>query len=50
MAILDVEEVAYMSSHLLLKYMVFDTDISDGVAKLRLVIILVCIVHHHQCT
>ena len=35
MAIPYVEEVAHVSSYPLLEYMGFDTDISDGVAKMR---------------
>ena len=35
MDILDVEEVAHVSSYHLLEYMGFGTDFSDGVAKMR---------------
>ena len=50
MNIPDVEEVLCVSIYPLLEYMGFDTDISDGVAKMRAATLLVDIVCLHQCT
>ena len=46
----DVEEVLHVSSYPLLESMGFDTDISDGVTKMRAATILGDIVRLHKCT
>ena len=50
MAIPYVEEILCVSSYLLLYSMVFDTEISDEVAKMRAVTLLGEIIRLHQCT
>ena len=45
-----VEEVLNVSSYPLLEYVGFDTDIYDGVAKMRAAAPLGDIFHLHQCT
>ena len=49
MDIPDVEEVLHVSSYPLLESMGFDTDIYDGVTKMRAATILGDIVRLHQC-
>ena len=49
MAIPAVEEVSHVYSYLLLESMGFDTDISDGVAKMRAATLLGDIFRLHQC-
>ena len=51
MAIPAVEEVVHVASYPLLEYMGFDTDISDGVAKMRTATLLgdiFCLHHVHR--
>ena len=50
MAIPAVEEVSPVSSYPLIEYMGFDTDISDGFAKMRASTLLGEIVCPHQHT
>ena len=50
MDIPPVEEVVCVYSYPLLESIGFDTDVSDGVAKMRAVTLLREIVRLHQCT
>ena len=50
MDIPDVEEVLHMSSYPLIESMGFDTDIYDGVAKMRGATLLGEIFRLHKCT
>ena len=50
MAITAVEEFLHVSIYPLLEYMVFGTDIYDGVAKMRVATLLGGIFRLHQCT
>ena len=50
MDITDVEEFLHVSSYPILEYMGFDTDISDGVTKMRAATLLGDIVSLHQRT
>ena len=45
-----VEEVLHVSSYPLLESMGFDTDISDGVTKMRAATILGEVLRLHKCT
>ena len=50
MDIQDVDEVMNVSSYPLLESMGFDTDISDGISKIRAATLLEEIVRLHQCS